>query len=112
MDRGMSIANRRSVDPQWAIANPSIGTRQSALGSGWSALLEEVERVDVVVARIDRGDDAFERAGGWIALRLPQIALERQIQPRAVGVEQHAHARPMRIRRMDAQHDGDLVRAE
>jgi hypothetical protein len=47
-----------------------------------------------------------------VALRLPEIALERQIEARAVGGKEHPHARAGGDRRVDAEDDGHFAGAE
>src|SRR3954471_10595466 len=73
---------------------------------------EEVERIDVVVRGIDGRDDGLEVRRGAARLRFPQVALEGQVQARAVGRKQDAHARTMRIRRVHVQDHRDLSRTQ
>src|SRR5215471_13225291 len=96
------------VKPVASAPNEIRMVRAASLTATASVCLEEIQRIDLVVGRIDGRDHALERAAGPVPLRLPEIAFERQVETCPFGIEEDAHARTVRIRRVDAQDDGDL----
>src|SRR4029078_1218113 len=72
--------------------------------------LDKGERIDVVVLRIDRRLDRL----GPFALRraFPEGDVVMALPRQAIAPEDHAHTRPMRIGRVNPQHDGNLAGVE
>src|SRR3954451_4824532 len=76
------------------------------------SVFQKVKWIQVEVGRIDGGDDVLELRVALVAMDLPEVALERQLEARVGGGEEHADARAVRIRRVDAQNYRHLARAE
>ena len=63
-----------------------------------------------MLGRIDRRDDAQ-----WLPARIdgiPQVAIDWHFDSCAGGIGQDADPRPIRIRRVNLDHDGQLARGE
>src|SRR5262245_66689313 len=77
---------------------------------GISARSHHRERVEVIVARIERRDHGAGAAG--IVARLPEIHVARPVEPPAVSVDDDADAGAIGVGRVDAQHDADFAGVE
>src|SRR4029078_4448753 len=94
--------------------NATKATRvvRSASLTAAGSILQEVQRMEIELGRIDGRDDRLQLRLALVALHLPEIALERQIEPHVVGGEEDPDAPAMRIRRGCPQDQRHLAGAE